>query len=208
MSKLITPSIWNAVQWAKDAPTDWQTSAREQLTNQLSRVPMGPDVPKAITRGLDFERMVEVCTRRDKDTWEGSPLFNKVVDECRGGKWQQVAKKTIKVDDEEHLLYGRIDVMFPDKIIDLKTTSTYRDPGYFLKGIQHKIYALATKITKFTYKVILMTESDKILDVYDIDWEAPPLDELEEDIIRQVHVFRMDLRRWGLEEMYLTKFCR
>lgn len=208
MSLLITPSIWNAAQWRKDAPRSWQESAEEQLVNQLSRVPMGEDIPHVIKRGLDFESTVEVCCRRDVDSWTASKKFIDVVDRCRGGKWQQVAKKTIDVDGEEHLLYGRIDILFPEEIVDLKTTNKHRAPGHYLKGIQHKIYSYATGIPEFVYLVVVMDDDDQIVESYEVEWTSPPADELEADLARMVRNFRNDLRLWALEDIYLEKFCR
>ena len=59
----------------------------------------------------------------------------------------------MKIDGAEYCLYGKIDVWFPDRIRDIKTTRNYRGEESYLSTIQHLIYMHNERIYDFAYLV-------------------------------------------------------
>ncbi len=206
MGKLITPSIMNSVAFAKNASGKWREKGRQDLFNQLSRI-YPAEMPHAIRRGLDFEDRVYQCARMDPEHWTSSDAFRAVVDECRGGSFQAKAKRDISVDGEVFTLYGKLDVKFPELIIDLKTTNKRQPPGKYLGTPQHLIYSYSTGIKNFRYLVIVLDENDQIVEVYPIDWESPGEEAVENVLITKIRQFMKDLESFGMLELYHDKFC-
>ncbi len=206
MGKLITPSILGAVDFAKNAHGDWKQKGYDGLVRQLSRV-YDKEMPAPIKRGIDFENKVYQCARRKEETWLASKDFTEIVSLVRGGRFQEKAKRNMTVDGIEYTYYGKLDVLMPGKIIDIKTTGKYQPPQKYLSTAQHLIYSWATYIPDFTYLVVVMNEQNQIEEYYLIDWTSPGEDEVGDQLARITRQFRKDLEDMELTELYLEKFC-
>lgn len=206
MGKLITPSILNSMNFARSARGEWKEKGLADFKNQLSRI-YADEMPAPIRRGLDFEDAVYKRARMLEGSWKGSPMFHEIVDQCRGGRFQVKAKKDMKVDGVNYTLYGKLDVDFPDRILDLKTTNKYRPPQKYLSTPQHLIYSWCTGKDKFTYLVVVLDEQNRIVEHYNIDWESPGREEVGRELERIIRDFRVGLEEMGLTELYLDKFC-
>ena len=134
----------------------------DDFENQLNRKSWAPN--QAQRHGVDFEDAVTRFERRRVVGARQKPglseLFKEFCKHVENGRFQQVAKTVIDVDGQDYVLYGRIDVLFNDHIIDIKTTGNYRGPESYRKTWQHRMYCYATGITSFTYLVALL-EYDK-----------------------------------------------
>lgn len=91
---------------------------------------------EAQQRGLDFE----------DEVYKGNkPLYNPYV---KGGLYQVKVSKPYK----DIVLLGVIDVLQPNNIYDVKTTSRY-EVGKYYNASQHKVYCYITGIKNFSYLI-------------------------------------------------------
>ena len=174
MAKLITPSILDSYDWYINCPPNFKTAAFQQISDSLNRKPWDPT--PAILRGMAFEKMVcqnlDDISRIDFLTkFEGhSPNVGKFWDKCRGGRQQAKVAKTINVDGVDYYLYGKRDIAFSDKTIDIKTTGDFKGPKSYLTKNQHALYIACTDIEPFEY---LIAEYDDVkgicAEVYEVD---------------------------------------
>lgn len=152
---LITSSILDAFDWVQNAPPSWQEKAFTDFKNQLSRVrtPLTPEVQ----RGMDFENKVCMDLFMSREAFldkHGKLLTSEFYDKCAGGKQQEVTKQKLKIDDYEYTLYGRMDIYFPGtKIIDIKTTGSWKGHSKYTARNQHPMYIATTGVTSFEYLV-------------------------------------------------------
>lgn len=219
MGRLITPSIMNAVDWAKNAPTSiirpekggdgkttWRARAFEDLTRQLSRC-YSDEMPEPVKRGLDFEDAVYRRARMPEDSWKGSKEFGEIVSEARGGRFQVKTKRDITVDGIRYTCFGKLDIRHPKLIIDLKTTNKYKEPQKYLSTPQHLIYTWSERIPDFRYRVVVLDEKNRILEHYPVDFHSPGEAEVEAELTRRIRSFREYLEIEGLLDLYNEKFC-
>lgn len=208
MSRLITSSLFGAVNWFMNSPPSWKERATKDLHNQLARVWTGANA--AMQRGMDFEKAVYNMSAKDPANWTGSEFFKDVVRVVKGGIFQAKAKRFIEVAGEEYCLYGKIDVKFPMKIMDIKTTGNYKGKNKYLDSMQHKIYCFCESITVFEYVVAEFDgDSNTIKDihtvVYNVHNPESIKEELEDRITSLMTFLENDPK---LMELYLTKFSR
>jgi hypothetical protein len=209
MAKLITPSLFNAVDWFRNAPAEYKPKAKTDLFNSLSRIyeKVADDHPMRL--GCIFEDKVQaICESGSGIPPAASPLFKRVLEKCEGGKFQKKTKQIMTVDGADYCLYGKIDVYFDDLMIDLKCTGKYR-PGKYLKTYQHKIYCFNENIKEFEYLVVEWDKYPVIGRIESERYVMPDRDELGADIegkIREVMAFISLFPE--MEKAYNEKFCR
>jgi len=181
---LITPTLLDAVSWCKSCPASWKVKAQSSLAATIRREKYKAN--KQALRGIAFENTVyDLVKRNDYDS--GTEHVQKVADMCRGGSFQNVLKRQIQLQGEDVVLYGKSDVMFLDKIVDIKTTDNWRGEGKYLKGMQHVIYTYIADITEFYYIVALFQKNtNDILNVYDIPYAVEEPEKQLEDIERRI----------------------
>lgn len=73
-------------------------------------------------------------------------------DEVKGGFWQKSFSKTIKIGDDNFVIYGRADVVKEDTIYDIKYTKKY-DLGKYKDSMQHRIELACSDFPTFKYIV-------------------------------------------------------
>lgn len=169
MKYLITSSLLDSFDYLKNCPANYQPKAIDDFIAMLQRKPR--PTSEACQRGIDFERLVcDNCNNMTEEQFKGyasaywtkkgcknleSALFTtcEISNRCRGGKQQVALMKDVTFGDKEFHLFGYSDVLFPDKIIDIKTTARYTGETSYTNRSQHLIYALCTGIEKFEYLV-------------------------------------------------------
>jgi len=212
MSKLITTSLIGSIDWLKNCPNSWKQKAYGSLKNMLNRVWSTPGL--AAQRGIDFENHVYRILSLDAniEMVDCSEKFMEVLRNCEGGKFQQKNKSFITVDGIEYCLYGKEDVTFPDRIIDIKTTSKYKEHKY-KNSFQHKIYLHNTKKKHFIYIVVIFpdVDSNEIQEIkyIEIVIDTLQLAEYKIDIInkiKEIKKFFDDMPE--LCKLYNTKYSR
>jgi hypothetical protein len=221
MSKLVTTSLLDAIDWCKSAPstfkpngeTTWKEDAYLQLKATLGREPWKPT--PAIVRGIDFENSIySILKDKKEDTVQCSDAFRKVLYDCKGGEFQKRTKTIIEMDGVEYCLYGKIDVFFPDKIIDIKTTGKYGGRDKYLGTSQHHIYCFGENIHNFEYIILEFVDegTKSIRGVHHVTYESPGIEEEEKYIkgkIQDMLTFLENYTEPGdLKELYNTTYCR
>jgi hypothetical protein len=219
---LITVSLLDAVKWLQDCPSSWKERAFNGLNATVERIWTEPNT--AIKIGMDFEK--QVVGRLELDpvdflrTFEHHPAGAKLgifQEMCRGGEMQKVLKEIITVEEQPFCLYGKADVFFADRIIDIKTTSNWKGADSFKKKLQHKMYSYISGIPKFTYLVAEFQEFEGpggrpdhlCVDVHRVDIEGMHkiscLEEIVDRIKDTVSFLQSDSK---LLNAYLKKFCK
>lgn len=231
MALLITPTLLNSIDWFQNCPQNWKMKAYDDLKRMLSRDYSQP-IPDPVKKGIEFENRVYEILQSGKniDQLQCSDYFKQVLRICQGGKFQKKSKKIMscaatydystwwknnKSSLENSLthidsfcLYGKIDVFFPDRIIDIKTTNNFSS-GKYLKTFQHKIYCYNEKIEKFDYLVVVM-DGNTITDVKTESYTVQDWDELREEIGKKIISVMQFFHACGKEDLlplYLEKFC-
>ena len=209
MPYLITPTLISQFDWMKKSPKEWKEKALMDFTNILNRI-YPETVPEYVTLGRVFEKYIERAARTGQS---GSDKFNIIRDMFVGAKFQTKTQSNIKVDDVDYLLYGRIDALFPEKILDLKTTRNYKGVQYYMDSFQHKIYCYCQEISSFSYVVVeIVKEKDKnvitnhyVLD-YNIDNPFSLKEEISEKIREVVNYIESDPKLDYSYKNIFTKF--
>lgn len=206
---LITPTILDSFEFAKNAPKNWKVRAHNDLVAKLRREKT--EMPDWVKKGSAFEDTVyRVCRgmRSREDNKLGSEKFKKVTAKCYGGTFQERLSKYIEVDGIEVCLYCVLDVLFADKIIDIKTTLKWKGDYKYLKGWQHRIYTLVADIAHFEYLIVKWQNehSDKIDRIYNVPYKLANKTLIEEELISSIEVFFNWLKEHDLWKDYYTIF--
>ncbi|RLI53611.1 MAG: hypothetical protein DRP09_15315 [Candidatus Thorarchaeota archaeon] len=188
MALLLTPTLFQSIDWMEKCPPSWKTRARQSLSDTLNRV-WNPN--KAIERGIAYERAL--CDEPRAKVTSTVPThlldkFNNAYEliHAEGGVFQKPTKKFLDYDGKEWLLYGKMDVAFPDKIIDIKTTGNYKGRSSYLNSWQHKVYCLTSRIADFQFIVYEFNEDGVLHDIYVIDYHVDDFVALEKEVMEKV----------------------
>lgn len=213
MSLLVTSSFIDAVEWLEKAPPSWKERAFQGLMDQISRKPWDKPNPD-VERGMKFEQTVYDCIEKKKHldpTFKCSDEFKEFITECDGGQFQRKAKRFDVIDGKEFCLYGKVDVMFPDKIIDIKACASYGGSSKYLGKSQHLLYLFITEKTDFVYLVAEFGEipNMKIKRVFRALYTVESRDTLKEEVYARIRkavgFVEQDKELWKL---YSTVFSR
>lgn len=182
-SYLITPSILDSFRWLNVCPPSWRDRAYGSIVSTIRREPWKPS--NSAKRGMKFEQTVYAKAYSINES--GSELFRSVVEIVKGGAYQKVLKKNIEVQGLDVVLYGKADVLFNDKIIDIKTTEKFNKDNY-LEGWQHRIYTFVSDIKDFEYLIVLFEPypSLTIMDVMKVPYESTgnELEEIKQETVK------------------------
>lgn len=208
MALLMTPTLWNSVDWLEKCPPSWKKSAYQQLLDMLNRKWTGS---KAIERGMAFEKAIcEKSTDKleiaDDINEKFSNAYNLIHRE--GGQFQAKAKKFVEYDNKEFVLYGKMDVYFAGtEIDDIKTTGNYKGKDAYLKTWQHKIYCLATRVNFFRYIVFEFNDFGILVDVHIIEHTFDDFVALEKEVMEKLDsIIKLIRNDEKLKKAYLNKF--
>lgn len=173
---LITPTLLNSYEFAKNAPPYWKDKAMRDFIAKIKREPT--EFSAAAKKGIEFEDVVyNTCTKAKRNKQDnitvGSEHFQKVANKCLPGTYQDVVITEVEIDGFKVRFYQKTDVSLPDKIIDIKTTSKWKGENKYLSGWQHKTYLWATSKKFFEYLVVVFEseDSNKIVAVEEIPFE-------------------------------------
>lgn len=214
MALLMTPTLWDGIDWLNKSPDSWKERAYKSLLNMLNRV---WDPTPAIERGIAYEK--QICYGKnpiDKVIPELRDKFIKAYDliHYKGGKFQAKTKKIVDYDGKEFCLYGKMDVFLPTHadyldglIIDIKTTGNYRGKSSYLSKWQHRLYCWLKRIHDFKYIVYEFDEHSNLIDIHIIDYHVddfgPIGTEILENLDKVVTFLRTDK---ALSKAYMKKF--
>ena len=67
-------------------------------------------------------------------------------------------KKTVTIDGQAYVLYGKADIFFPDIIYDIKTTGRFKGFQAYTERAQHLMYQTASGIPAFKYLVAVWSD--------------------------------------------------
>lgn len=155
---LITPTLLNSFEFALNAPPSWKDRAFSGLVAQIRREKK--EYPAYCQQGIKFEDTVyrecsKASAQGQKEVTSGTDKFQQVANLCLGGNFQKVYKKELYIPTHPpFMVYCKLDVDFPEGIIDLKTTIKWKGDKKYLKGSQHTLYLWASGKTEFEYVVV------------------------------------------------------
>ena len=170
MKYLITSSLLDSYDWYKHAPRGWKNKAYQDFANMIRRV--SKPTPSSAKRGIDFEDIVcKNCNvlSHEKlselaENFYGSnkavPIVCKMAEVCRGGEQQKKVFSDITVAGDDYHLFGYADIVFPDKILDIKTCAKYKGKANYENRSQHHVYFYCTNIYDFYYLIADFKGSD------------------------------------------------
>ena len=190
MSKLVTPSLFASIDWYKKAPSNWKDRANEDLNNLLARkkTPIAP----AAKRGITFEDCIykTLESKQEIAQVKCTEFFRAFLIACLDGKFQVKSKSFITINKVEYCLYGKLDVLLPDRIIDIKTTSKWDgfSEDKYLGSMQHIIYLFNEKMNHFEYLIAVFDgkESNTIKKIKRLVYKEELIEKLRGKIIIEI----------------------
>ena len=214
---LITYDIITALDWLLTAPgsakkddpsVTWKEQAQKDWYNKLNRV--WGEMGDAAQAGINYEKEIYRLAGMHKVV--GSPEMQKTIELCIGGEFQSKIKKDVVVAGEECFLFGKCDVLFPDKILDIKTTAKFSEEKYS-GSFQHLLYCYITGIKDFQYVVTQWAPSSTlevpvILKTHVIEsgfWGDAKV--LEKKVFEKITWFIESVKSRGDWELYKEKYC-
>lgn len=219
MARLMTPTMWDSIDFLEGCPSSWRERAYQGLSDTLNRV---WNSNPAVERGMAFEDVV--CKTDSLDEFLEKVNNTDIEDKltkaynmvhAEGHDFQHKVKKIIKDNrGNDYLLYGREDVSFEPKILDLKTTARWKGNRSYLGKWQHKVYCYADNKTSFTYIVFVFDDSSSepgkgpLVDVKFIDYTVTDMNMLHNMIKDKLEsVLAFFRKNPKLKDAYLHKFC-
>lgn len=158
MEYLIAPTLLNSFDFYRNARGNWIQKALEDIESTIKR--KHKEFPPYVAQGQKFEDAVYKFVR--KGVYDaGSPVFNAVCERVKGGVFQAKTKFKFDADGKQFVMFGKIDVLLPHEIVDIKTTINYRGEAKYRDGWQGPLYCLSAKKSHLTY-VVVEWESDQI----------------------------------------------
>ena len=209
MQLSISPTLLNAYEWYLSSPPNWKGSAFDALSAMLRREKRERAV--SASRGEDFEAYVYyACDNVPQDEVRGSNLFREVVAKCRGGQFQTWASYNFYFEKTPVRAYGKLDVLLPDKVIDIKTTGRFRGASQYINGWQPAIYLLATQRPVFEFVIAEWENADgkdntiKAVHSVEVQWSSTMHDKL----VNRYGEFLEWLKGVDLYDDYVYTFCK
>ncbi len=208
MALLMTPTLWNSIDWMEKCPPSWKKSAYQQLSDMLNRKWTSN---KAVERGMAFEKAICFGSNPlDQVAPDLKEKFDNAYNmiHAEGADFQAKAKRFVEVDGKEFVLYGKMDVFFNGKLIlDIKTTGSYKGKSSYLATWQHPVYCFATRVPYFKYIIFEFNDAGIVVDVHIVEYECTDFRELELRILAKlndvVKLLRSDEK---LKTAYMNKF--
>ena len=210
---LVTTSLLDQIDFHTGCKigSPWKESSRKDLRGMLSRAPWSGD-SKFTTRGFQFERKLcqfANCLSKDKFYTMMEPdcicdveRLGELYDKVRGSKQQVTLKESITIAGQRFCLFGKADVLYPDSIKDIKTTSSWKPDDRwppedkYRKKNQHLMYSVVGKQSSFEYLVAEFVEVPnpvdpanptwKVIDVHCFDSSTPDLEEGRERLYKKI----------------------
>lgn len=203
MKTLITKTLLSAWLYTYCCAEGYEDEAEDDFLRTLRREPM-EEPSEAITNGIAFENGVYALVNDPKDitvypAWR--QVSARIADIIRGGQIQVKVQRDIEVDGDNYLVYGICDAVKAGIIYDVKFSSkgfgSAEMTGKYLDSPQHPAYMYCIpEAWKFVY--LCSDGSDLYTEEYTRS-RTP-------DIGETIRNFRNEIRRRGLERIYLEKW--
>jgi hypothetical protein len=178
---LVTTSLLNSWLYIWKAQEEYTDQAYNEFVESLQKVKKPPN--EAMLLGIEFENE---CIAGNV------PGISEVI---KNGIFQYTAKKEIKVEDKDVLLYGKIDVLKAGIIYDIKRTGKYETNKYF-DSMQHHMYlTMIPEAREFHYL---------INDGHNTYWESYTRDEVIDlvPVIKDFFNWLKSRNLWGIYETH------
>lgn len=178
-------SAWNYIFNAYD--TD---KAYADFLLTLNKEPFEPNA--AMQKGIEFENAVAAYCRGGvaEDTEK------EVGDIVKGGQFQVVAYKDVKIDGVDIVLYSKMDVLKAGIIYDIKRSDTY-EVGKYIDSPQHPMYmACVSQAKEFVY---LISDGKEVYQERYTRDDIEPITEIIKDFfafLRVEKLFDIYLSKW------------
>jgi len=212
LSKLITTSLIGSINWFLNAPNSYKEQSYLDLKNMLGRESY--EMNEYAKRGVEFERMIYDTLKYDRDISKikCSEKFKEFLFACKNGSFQEKVKFFMTIDNIEYCIYGKIDVLFQHKIIDIKTTSKWDEysKDKYLSSFQHKFYCYGKKIPDFEYMIAVFDGLNlPIKDIKHITYQVKDFTGLEYEIIEKIKEVQKFLNEYNeLLELFDTVYSK
>ncbi len=203
MKTLMTQSLLSAWLYTYSCAEGFEQEAEADFLRTLRREPM-EEPSEAIVNGINFENGVYALVNDPKDlsvypAWRQASA--RIADIIRGGQIQVKVQRDIEVDGETYLLYGICDAVKAGTIYDVKFSNkkfgSADMAGKYLESPQHPAYLYCVpEALRFVY---LCSDGEGL---YTEEYTRKQTLYIG-DTIRH---FRNELRRRGLEGLYLEKW--
>lgn len=132
------PSLLDAYKWYQASESD---GSEQELINKINRVPFKSD---SADKGTWFNELIDHSIKGNGKY--GLQYLNgvalEVFERLKGASMQVYTSTLLEVDGKIVELYGYIDYVLQDKVIDLKTTQVY-DLGKYQKSMQLHFYPVS-----------------------------------------------------------------
>lgn len=227
---MVTSSLLDAIDFHVDMSpySTWKEKSLTSLQKMLARDSKF-EVTPFTERGKAFEDSVCSLSRVKEDTFYAlcsrfcscdahklEPFYYAL----QGATFQKVVKGTINVEGQKIFLYGREDAWKPEKIVDIKTTSSWKTGAFsseksYQKRSQHQIYCTLDAIQDFEYLVaefidLGTTEPNwSVVDVHVIPIHIDSLEKekekLNKRIVKALDFIAQDAKMWS---DYCTVFTK
>ena len=185
----ITPSFYNSVwYWRHKEEADIQ-----ELYDLIDKKPI--DVTELMQEGIDFEDEVfKIC---QGGYLSDDPVANEVASIVDGSLWQEPIRCEVMVDGDKVIIFGRMDCLKRDEVLDIKKVRKY-EVGKYYNSIQHLAYMKGAELKKFKY--LVKCGNNLYIEEYRED-------ETNQNLLQErVADFIRWLKNTGLYERYLVKW--
>lgn len=212
MNLVITPTLLDAFDWYLTCPEDWRARAKEELIAKITRKPF--EASEAALKGIKLETAVqEICESAESiDALKATAPFKRLCKLCKGGQFQTWQETFFEHENQPVRAYGKVDVLFDDRVIDIKTTGKYGGKNKYLAGWQPTVYLLATKRPIFEFLVAIWEAEAALkvreLRVISLCVTPPQLLQMRQKLIDRYAEFTAWLKKEGLYDEYLYTFCK
>lgn len=164
------PSLLDAYKWYQASEQD---EAEQELINKINRVPFQSD---AADKGTWFNELIDTSLKGLEKHGEcyltGCAL--QLAERLQGAAKQVFTSTTLDVDGKIVELYGYIDYVKEDRVIDLKTTKSY-ELGKYKDSLQLHFYpfSLINEGNDINYFEFLVCDFNNVYtESYKVDYEA------------------------------------
>lgn len=163
------PSLLDAYKWYQASEED---EAEQELINKINRVPYQSD---AADKGTWFNELIDLSLKGIEKHQECylTGCAKQVVENLRGAARQVYTSTFLEVDGKTVELYGYIDFIKEDRIIDLKTTRAY-ELGKYKNSLQLHLYpfSIINAGNEINYFEFLACDFKSVFsEVYKVDYD-------------------------------------
>lgn len=188
------PSLLDSYKWYVQSESE---DAEQELIDKINRVPFQSDLAD---KGTWFNELIDLSLigseKHDLQYLTGCALD--ITERLQGAARQIYTSTIIEVDGKLIEVYGYIDYVKEDRVIDLKTTKTY-ELGKYKDSLQMHFYpvSLIDAGNEINFFEFLVTDFENVYsEIYKVDYEQSKV--LLADACREL------VRFLELKKMFIT----